>query len=344
MLNIAALNEVSKIDSRREKIRLPLHKEACVTAAGPSLDSSAEILARNRDEKFIIAADTAYPALLARGIFPDAVVTIDGQTASARHFLSVRQFSEEKRGGRNVILFADLCCNPAVPRLFYSRGEPVVFVKNRHPLSELARQYALYRGAPQDFLPFVQSGAGTVTVSAASLAFSCGFSSVSFFGADFSFPGGKPYTRGTYLDNFFASSSRVSPGETAFASLMYRRALCYADDGKTPATRLLLSYKKSLEALKNSPRESVPLGFAPPPAGVFDSFAGWYAGQLFMLLFDRAEFDPLASRDSVFLSCLPFLAAQRTAQQKKRSKKEEIFYALKLAYEVTKQYNITQWK
>jgi hypothetical protein len=347
LLNIAAINESV---SGGEEILLPLEKTACVVAAGPSLDKSAETLSRNREEKFVIATDTAYPALLGRGIFPDAVVTIDGQAVSARHFLAARRpFAD---GGRfPCVLFADLCCNPASPRLFRSRGQPVVFVKNGHPLSVLASRYARRNGAAKDFLPLVSSGAGTVTASAASLAFKSGFSRVRFFGADFAYTGGKPYARGTYLDGFFSSSSRASPGETAFASLMYRGALCPTEDGAALTTPLLLSYKKSLEALEKSETRFPPLGFPRPGTGVLDGFSEWYANRLSELLADRKA-DALSGGDGIPLSCLPLLANRKAFSASPAggnahgagSKKDEIFYALKLAYEATKRYTQGQWK
>jgi hypothetical protein len=328
-----------------------VEKTACVVAAGPSLDKSAEILSHNRDGKFVMATDTAYPALLGRGIFPDAVVTIDGQAVSARHFLAARK--PFARGAHPpCVLFADLCCNPASARLFYSRGQPVVFVKNGHPLSELASRYARGNGAEKDFLPSVSSGAGTVTASAASIAFKSGFSRVGFFGADFAYTGGKPYARGTYLDGFFSSSSRASPGETAFSSLMYRGALCRTEDGAGITTPLLLSYKKSLETLENSETRFPPLRFPPVNSGALDGFSEWYERRLLELLSDGNEEDLRSGGDGILFSCLPLLANRKAFSAARAddfpsgsgSKKDGIFCALKLAHEATKRYTGARWK
>jgi hypothetical protein len=332
LLNLALLR--GKDGARFE---LPVHKEACVIAAGPSLDKSAHNLLVNRRDKFIIATDTAYEALVKRRITPDAVVTIDGQSVSARHFFKSGQ--DLPREGRTT-LFADLCCNPCVPRLFFKRGQKVVFTQNRHPLAELASQYAKNRGASQSFLPFISSGAGTVTVSAAALAFKSGFSRVTFFGADFAFLGGKPYARGTYLDNFFAAASRIVPGETAFGALMFRgetRACQHEPEAKT--TPLLLLYKRSLETLcaeqKNSGES--PVDFFCGGGIYLDGFFDWYEEELALAMLNTRELRPLRNSDGILYSCLPLLAHETT-----RGKNIDFFGVLKLAYNALKRYTVTQ--
>ena len=317
------------------RVTLPVQKEACVIAAGPSLDTSAQSLLVNREDKFIIATDTAYQALVKRHITPDAVVTIDGQAVSARHFLQSAQYAP-----RQTMLFADLCCNPCVPRLFYARGQKVIFTQNHHPLAELASQYAKNRGAAQTFLPFMPSGAGTVTVGAAALAFKSGFSRVTFFGADFAFLGGKPYARGTYLDNFFAAASRIVPGETAFGALMFRGSTCACQhEPAAKTTPLLLSYRRSLEALcaaqKNSGGES-PLEFSCGSGTYLDGFFNWYEEQLALAMLNTSELRPLCNTDGILYSCLPLLAHETA-----RGKNTDFFGALKLAYVALKRYTVT---
>ena len=330
LLNLALLRGE---DSRR--VTLPVQKEACVIAAGPSLDKSAQNLLVNREDKFIIATDTAYQALVKRNITPDAVVTIDGQAVSARHFL-------QSTGDvpRQTMLFADLCCNPCVPRLFHKRGQKVIFTQNRHPLAELASQYAKNRGAAQNFLPFIASGAGTVTVGAAALAFKNGFSRVTFFGADFAFLGGKPYTRGTYLDNFFSAASRILPGETAYDALMFRGATCaYQHASESKTTPLLLSYRRSLEAMcaaqKNSGKS--PVDFFCGSGTYLDGFFNWYEEQLALAMLNTGELRPLRNSDGILYSCLPLLAHETA-----RGKNTDFFGALKLAYGALKRYTVTR--
>ncbi|HET6452023.1 MAG TPA: 6-hydroxymethylpterin diphosphokinase MptE-like protein, partial [Spirochaetia bacterium] len=57
----------------------PSISAAAVTGAGPSLDVQAGRLASARAGSFLLATDTSLPALLQRGIVPDAVLSIDCQ-------------------------------------------------------------------------------------------------------------------------------------------------------------------------------------------------------------------------------------------------------------------------
>lgn len=72
----------------------------------------------------------------------------------------------------------------------------------------------------------IESGAGTVTIAAADWAKSCGFQKLKFFGADFSYNFGKPYTKGTYLEKqFFSKSNRLISAEEKHIALMFRTEL-----------------------------------------------------------------------------------------------------------------------
>jgi hypothetical protein len=317
------------------RVDFPVHKEACVIAAGPSLDKSAQSLLLNREDKFIIASDTAYEALVKRRITPDAVVTIDGQAVSARHFLKNTQDKKQ------TMLFADMCCNPSVPRLFFECGQKIIFMQNRHPLAELASQYAKERGAARGFLPFISSGAGTVTVSAAALAFKSGFSRVSFFGADFAFLDGKPYARGTYLDNFFSTATRILPAETAYDALMFRGATSASpQNSRSLTTPLLLSYKRSLEELRaaeNNSGKKKSFEFFEGGGMYLDGFFDWYEHELALALINSSFTKPLDNSDGILYSCLPLLAHEAA-----RGKKPDFFLALKLAHSAIKRYDVTQ--
>jgi hypothetical protein len=322
LLNIAGMNHASA----NAPVTLPLEKEACVIAAGPSLDTSYRELKKNREDKFIIATDTAYAALLRRNITPDAVVTIDGQAVSSRHFLQSNQ-----RGG--TLLFADLCCNPNIPRLFYASGSKVIFTRNGHPLAELAASYAAQNGAPCSFLPLVSSGAGTVTVTAAGIAFTSGFSRVKFFGADFSYPGNKPYAKGTYLEDiFYSAACRTNPPETQYTSLMFRGATCVSSDNTTLTTPLLLAYKQSLDELRESPPKNTDYFFL---SKGLKEFSDWYKAALNrnLTLYER-----ISSEENItpeLYSCLPLYAFL----QAKTCKKVHFFTAIKLAYAMLERYN-----
>ncbi|MDR1785991.1 MAG: DUF115 domain-containing protein [Spirochaetaceae bacterium] len=323
LLNIRAMEAAGE----GGRLCLPRDREALVAAAGPTLEDAIGPLAQNRENTFVIAADTAYLALLRKGITPDAVVTIDGQGVSVNHFM---------RGIRGV-LFADLCANPAVPRLFYGAGRPVVFFRNGHPLGELAASYAKERGAPEEFLPLISAGAGTVTASAWGAARRGGFSTITLAGADFSFPRNRPYAGGVYLeDSFFPCARRTAPAETAFTGLMFRGATCPSPEGGTLTTPLLLSFRRSLEKLTASPPEA--LDFFSTQGGFLGGFISWYKNHLEEALASgvfQGRGDPLVS------SCLPLLAWAR-GQKSLFGQKQDIFSALKLAQTAAARYTIPQ--
>ncbi|MBQ2601416.1 MAG: DUF115 domain-containing protein [Treponema sp.] len=184
-------------------------KTAAVIAAGPSLDVSiGEIMAR-RDSFVVFSTDTAYGALVSRGIEPEYVVSIDGQFVSSSHFLPAGDAV-----GKSTAFVFDMCANPTAVRMLRERGFKVLLSKSRHPLCSFI---------PDDALPVLESGSGTVTIAACDLARLLGAKTIRVFGADFAYSGGKPYCRGTYLDaGFMKSATRLSNPETAHSSLMFR--------------------------------------------------------------------------------------------------------------------------
>ena len=224
-------------------------KEAAVIGAGPSLDESMSVLRQNRNRFYIISTDTAYRTLYRNGINADMVVTLDGQNTSISHFMGI--------DSSETIVAADICANAAAARNLMEKGHKLYFFITGHPLGTLVNSW--YKsdcapsvtpganGAPSDapLLPLYTAGCGTVLSAAADIAVKAGFRSIRFFGADFAYKSGKPYTRGTYLDDTFLSGcNRVVPEETSFCALCYRTELTKTDSGYT--TPLLASYKNYL--------------------------------------------------------------------------------------------------
>ena len=171
---------------------------AAVTAAGPSLEMQLPLLAAERYQVYLVATDASLPALLRSGMRPDAVLSIDCQNHGYHHFLQGLP--------ETTSLFLDLASPPLLAR----RPGTVVFVASAHPLVRyIASQW-------RQMVPIDTSG-GNVTHAAVSLAIELGARRVDVYGADFSYPDGKPYARGTYLyDLFWADQSRVSPAEARF--------------------------------------------------------------------------------------------------------------------------------
>jgi len=210
-------------------------REAYVTAAGPSLEASFDEIAGRPRGAFLIATDTSLRALLERGIEPDAVISIDCQHISYYHFsLGLPE---------HIPLFLDLASPPTVSRL----ASKPYFFSSGHPLS----RYIMSRFRA---FPVLDTSGGNVTHAAVSLASYLGASVVRIFGADFSYPFGKSYARGTYIYPYFdIRQSRLRPSESLFAEFLYRNQSIDreedADGSFRYVTKPLVMYKERLERL-----------------------------------------------------------------------------------------------
>jgi len=186
---------------------VPPVKKALICAAGPSLDEQIPLIKKNReqsDRPFLIAADTAFPALIRGNIEPDAVISIDCQHISYRHFFDPLPPATK--------LFLDLASSPPVA----ARTENRIFFSGGHPLS-------LYISRVWRALPVLDTSGANVTYAALSLAESLGAQVVTLYGADFSYPLGKTYARGTYIYPYFENlQSRRNPVEALHSAFLYR--------------------------------------------------------------------------------------------------------------------------
>jgi hypothetical protein len=109
-------------------------------------------------------------------------------------------------------LFVDLVSPPAVAE----RSAHPCFFSGGHPLTRYISRRWLD-------LPELDTSGGNVTYAAVSLAEYLGAKTVELFGADFSYPLGRTYARGTWLFPFYEKQqSRFSPTETLFSDLVYR--------------------------------------------------------------------------------------------------------------------------
>ena len=217
---------------------LPPIRRAVVTAAGPSLEAALPAVAKARGEgAFLIATDTSLPALLGSGMRPDAVVSIDCQAISYYHFL--------KGLPAGVPLVLDLASPNRLARL----GGELRFFSSGHPFCA----YLSSRFRP---FPALDTSGGNVTHAALSLAEALGAESALLAGADFSYPEGKSYARGTYIYDYFdALSGRLSPSESLFSGFIFRNASVFRETDRTPegkeysrfVTKPLVAYREHLE-------------------------------------------------------------------------------------------------
>jgi hypothetical protein len=254
---------------------VPRRSRACVTAAGPSLEAQLGQLAAARDGGILLASDTSLPALLQAGMPPDAVLSIDCQNHGYHHFL--------KGLPETTTLFLDLASPPFLARL----TKRTFFVASGHP-------FAAYLGARWMELPGIDMSGGNVTHAAMSLARGLGAREITLFGADFSYPGGRSYCRGTYLHDLFHSrQGRLSPAESSFFSFLFRDPMTTRErlpEGTRYTTPVLRGYRDRLLELMGSldadctaaPGEGLPLDHERPasrkaavPLHWFPPRCGW---------------------------------------------------------------------
>jgi hypothetical protein len=237
--------------AERSSAPLPPVRRAAVSAAGPSLEAQIPALMdAQKKGAFLIATDTSLPVLVGHDLHPDAVVSIDCQHISYYHFL----------GGipQGIPLVLDLASPSTLCRL----SDSVRFFSSGHP-------FCTYVSAHWRPLPALDTSGGNVTHAALSLAESLGAESTLLAGADFSYPDGKSYARGTYIYGYFDHcQSRLAPLETLFTSFLFRGSDMDRETDVDPnglqysryLTKPLMAYREHLEHFAaQSPMQIIPL-------------------------------------------------------------------------------------
>ncbi|MDR1179172.1 MAG: DUF115 domain-containing protein [Spirochaetales bacterium] len=209
----------------------PGHK-AIVTAAGPSLEDAIPSIREERRGSILIATDTSLPVLLRHDLCPDVVVSIDCQHISYNHFLAGYP--------PDVPLVLDL----ASPSVITKLSSKLVFFTSAHPFSQ-------YVNAHWRCFPFIDTSGGNVSHAAVSLSDRLGARQILLYGADFSYPEGKPYAREAYIYPYFrCRENRMDPAESLFVHFLFRnqntRAIWH--NGNVRYTNsAMLEYKERLE-------------------------------------------------------------------------------------------------
>lgn len=215
-------------------------ERVAVAAAGPGLQTLLDGSIRRSENSAtgyqrLVAVDTALPVLIGHGIKVDAVVSIDPQIHSQKHFLSGIP--------ADCLPVFDLGSNPGLAYKALENGIKPLFTIGRHPLTVAAAQFYAF--------PVLESGTGTVTIAAADFARQAGATEIQFYGADFSFPLAVPYVSGTYLDTVFSAvQTRLEPINTAFTSLVFRDTVIRRIEGTHSVyySPLLDRYRAGLES------------------------------------------------------------------------------------------------
>lgn len=223
---------------KSKELKINNSRIALVIAAGPSLDSTIKKIIENRNNFTIFSTDTAYQTLLKHNIIADYLISIDGQYISSNHFYTIN---------KKTTVLLDLSGSYSISKMLLENNINFYFFISGHPLSSLINSYL-------DFsFPLINNGSGTVTIAALDIAIKAGFKQIQVYGADFSFPNNKSYSKGTYLDALYnVSSSRVNTMETTFDKLMYRTELVTSENN-IKTTEILNSYRTSfLNYLENN--------------------------------------------------------------------------------------------
>jgi hypothetical protein len=220
--------------ARSEKLGVVLApaRRYLITAAGPSLEGQLPQVGRMQAEgATLLATDTSLPLLLSAGLVPDVVLSIDCQVVSYHHFF--------KGLPGKTVLILDLASPPILTR----QTDRILFFSSSHPFSLYLNRF--YRP-----FPILDLSGGNVTHAALSLAREAGAREVFLFGADFSYPSGRPYARDTYLYPYFLSrSSRTGSSEELFWSFVRstRPRRETNDHGWLLRTSSMDHYRESLE-------------------------------------------------------------------------------------------------
>lgn len=242
LININLYDELpdeQKFNPARFNITQTAHK-AAIIGAGPSFDKTIRTLAEKRSEYCIFATDTTYGTIRSAGITPDFVITVDSQQISEKHFIG--------QTFEGTVLAGDLTANSSIIENAARNNAQILLFHNNHPLSQLFESWITDEAGMTNPFPFIDSGAGTVLHAATDLARKLGFTELEYFGADFTYSEGKPYTKGTYLEKlYYTDEDRTCNAESAYSRLMYRTPLIQLSENVV-TTDVLLRYKNALEA------------------------------------------------------------------------------------------------
>jgi len=167
-----------------------------VAGAGPSLEESMDFIRRNREGLWVLAVDTALPALSDGGITADAAVVLDTQAWNYLDF--------HDTGGCGMPVFADITAYP--PCLSHTGG-PCYFFS-----SDFAELDFLKRLDVAGFRDFSMPPLGSVGLAALEIAGRISGSAILITGLDFAYSPGKSHARSSSFHRWqISSQNRLNP-------------------------------------------------------------------------------------------------------------------------------------
>ena len=153
-----------------------------IVAAGPSLDKNIHLLKEIKNKAVIIAAGTAFKAVLSIGIEPDLVVTVDGGEPNAANFENVE--------AKDAVLIFSPETYKSIPVNF--KGPKIVGAYNPYFMSWLNNYI-------KEEKTFLKSGPSVANVTF-DLAVKAGLDPIIFIGQDLAYTGGKTHSQRTIYE------------------------------------------------------------------------------------------------------------------------------------------------
>jgi len=177
--------------------------DACVIAAGPSLDEILPYIKEIAKRTLIVCVDTALRACLNAGLQPDFIVIVDPQYWNLRHLDGLS--APESR------IITELAVYPPVLR--FSCKEKLL-CSSIYPLGKYLEKQVKPRG---------ELGAGgSVVTTAWDFARQCGCSRIFMAGLDLGFPERKTHFKGsTFEERSHRTSFKLHPAETDSFNALY---------------------------------------------------------------------------------------------------------------------------
>lgn len=177
--------------------------DACVIAAGPSLDEILPYIKEIQKRTLIVCVDTALRACLNAGVQPDFIVIVDPQYWNIRHLDGLA--APESR------IITELAVYPPV---FRFQCKEKLLCSSIYPLGKYIEKQVKPRG---------ELGAGgSVVTTAWDFARQCGCKRIFMAGLDLGFPERKTHFKGsTFEERSHRLSERLHPAETDSFNALY---------------------------------------------------------------------------------------------------------------------------
>ncbi len=197
--HVEALEGIMRYEKKAENL------QACVLAAGPSLDAVLPYLAEIKKRCILICVDTALRACLNAGVEPHFILLIDPQYWNARHIEGLQ--SPES------ILITE---SAAYPSVFRFKCKEIILCSSLFPLGKYIENFSSPKG---ELAP-----GGSVATSAWDFARFIGCKSIYMAGLDLSFPNKKTHTKGsTFEEKLHMEAKKTSTVETALSRVLYNK-------------------------------------------------------------------------------------------------------------------------